>query len=99
MAEVLQETHVPPRDLFLVAAVDVIGSQFDVGGAAGQQMPDDLQDGARHGDEGDLVPAVPADPAVARPEGGALDPDGGEGRLNQGDLQPSVPLAGAAPPA
>jgi hypothetical protein len=62
-------------------------------------MPDDLQDGARDGNDGDLVPAVPADAPVARAERGALDPDGGQRGLDQGDLQPAVALAGAAPPA
>lgn len=88
-----------PRGLFLISAVDVISPQVVVRGSLCEQMPDDLQDGVGHGNDGDLVAPVPTDPAGARGEGETLRPGGGERRLNQRYLQPAIPLAGPAPTA
>ena len=95
MAEVLEQADVAPSGVVLIAAVDIVGAEFVVRGPFGEQVPDDLQDGATVR-IAILCPPVPADPTVARPQGGALHPDGGEGGLQEGRLKPPVPLAGPA---
>jgi len=75
------------------AGLVVAGAEVGVpGGGVGEQVPDDDQDGAGHGDLGFGLAAAAGDPVVALAQegGGAGGADGG---LAEGPAQPGVALA------
>src|ERR1700728_5100015 len=73
----------------LVIAVAEVGVP---GGGVGQQVPDDDQNGAGHGDLGLGLAAAAGDPGVALAEEGG-SAGGADGGLAKGSAQPGVALA------
>src|SRR5262249_33907674 len=67
----------------------------EAGGAAGEQVPDDAQNGAGHGDQGLQLAAALDDPPVALAEEG-VGAGGRGGGLAEGTLEVGVALAGLA---
>src|ERR671920_899097 len=77
-----------------VAAVEVLGAEVLVAGAAFEEMVGDDEDGVADGDDGALPPASGGQAAGLLGQVAALAAAGGPGGLGEGGLEPGAPLAG-----
>src|SRR3954451_13315683 len=82
-------------DAIGVAAVEVLGAEIGVGGAAFEEVVGDDEDGVADGDDGALLAASGGEATELFGEIAALAATGGPGRLGEGGSEPGAAFAGS----
>jgi hypothetical protein len=85
-----QLDRAPPDPLGVATVIIIVGAWLTVRGALGQEVVDRPEHCVRHCHHGFLVPPMPHDAAIPRPQRATLDADPGPRGFDQDRAEPAV---------